>query len=774
MPLLGSEEAGLGSVETAAGEKPGDGGIQEITSDDHSVTVTNPTGPIVDLSTAAAGAPPASAITGLTFPVVAGVPTLTAGNPVIIPNELGVEGELFADGGLQVTGTAVMTGDADVDGNLVLNGPLPTAPPPVATASSAGASTAAARADHTHAATVQMGGTAPTQFLVADWALTTVRTFLYDPVNGVDSNPGFSDVAGPYTPATQARKTVAGMQAIFPRHFAGRIFRLIIASGAIASADLDQLLAGATGVGGGSVVKGTATNATASATAFQDDTADRTFIGCTTATGCNAAGYNPTAGATTTSVPCQLAGGGAAGLAAEPGSPLMWRMRFDSATTTAALRNVCRAVIAVAGGTTLTPDAAWPAAPAVGDVFYLEMAGVSFPSIRIGGCTSEEDAGGGVSTGLQFAGIRTTGVTVFGGDYFTFACCGGGATNFRLSNVQTRSTYFDPVAAALITVGGGFRSESTIAGQINEQATFHNLCSVSSQSILVYGQLIGDGVAGSAGCLAFPQTLNSVIWGGGNPFRILGPGPRAGLEIQGYFGYGDGSPMLVTVTGAGGKPAIAVRRSSCSLVLTSGVTGSSGNTDVGLDLTAAVGATIYLFSQPTVTGTAGDVRLAGGQIISWAQAVTGIVDTAGNRIFGATSPTGTIPLSGILQANGSTAVTSYLANAGPGEGGNQVSPNLYPSGFRLFTGLRVVVNPGDSLTTSCTATLYKTSPSTGTTTITAMTVTIPAGSATGFQIADTAHPQLFAAGDAYDVRLDAAAGTASTSIGVAVSLEYAT
>jgi hypothetical protein len=170
---------------------------------------------------------------------------------------------------------------------------------------------------------------------IADWPLTTVRTFLLAPVNGSDANQGYSDVAGPYDPTTQAMATLDGLRTVFPVKFAGRKFRLIYAAGSYSSL-LSDILNGVDGFGT-SVVKATSTNPTAGSVAFQDDTADRTYVGMTTATGANAPGYNPIGTPTTTLVQLQLNGGGTASFAAEPGAPLMYRIRFavDTTSTTA-------------------------------------------------------------------------------------------------------------------------------------------------------------------------------------------------------------------------------------------------------------------------------------------------------------------------------------------------------------------------------------------------------------------------------------------------------
>lgn len=513
----------------------------------------------------------------------------------------------------------------------------------------------------------------------ATWAANVVRTFLYDPVNGNDANPGFSDVAGPYNPATLAKQTAASLQTIFPRNFAGRSFRLLIASGTYISADLDLLLSGATGIGSGSVVKATFTNSTAGATAFADDTNDRIFIGATTATGCNAAGYNPTGGATTTTIPCQLNGGGAAGLGVEPASPLMWRLRFDVATTTVALRNICRTVIAVSGGNTVTLDTALPATPATGDVFYLEMAGVSFPSIRVGGTSSVATSAGGISNGLQIVGIRSAGTTVYGEGYYTFVLSGGGPITFRTSNIQAKASYFDPVAGSSFTPGGGLRSETSLIVQTNMQANFTNVACVGELSILAYGQLVGSNVVVGAGFLNNCTSAESTI--GISSLRILGPEDEAGMEMQSSWMVNTDSTNTVSITGCTGFPAIKLDGVQNKLQMSSQWAGSTGNTDVGLDLTSSKNSIIYLSSQPTVTGSLGDVRLSDGTIITWAQAMAGILDKQGNQITSANPfpiqrlPAGTYVTD--LSAGGAVSATAGtgLLTVGPAPVANWPTAN---------------------------------------------------------------------------------------------------
>ena len=218
------------------------------------------------------------------------------------------------------------------------------------------------------------------QTAVADWTVGLTRVYAVDFINGVDGNKGYADPAtsstGDYaiacaTAGAVAKKTFAGLAAIFPRVGAGRNVEIVIANGGAntAQAYTGQLGDFLNGVAGYNIwnVRATGTNTTAGCTAFDGSVADATYQGAITVTGLNVAGYNPS-GASTTSLPCVLAGGGAASLPAEPAPPLGWRVRFDAATATVALRNQCRQIAQVVGDT-ITPQTAFSATPANGDVF---------------------------------------------------------------------------------------------------------------------------------------------------------------------------------------------------------------------------------------------------------------------------------------------------------------------------------------------------------------------------------------------------------------------
>lgn len=480
---------------------------------------------------------------------------------------------------------------------------------------------------------------AATTGIVATWPIGTVRTFLYDPVNGNDANPGYSDGAGPYNPVTLAKKTAAGVMSVFPRNMSGHTFRLLIASGTYAAAELDQILGGVTGIAQNSLVRGTGTNATASATAFADDANDRIFAGAITANGASPGGYNATVGATTTSIPVQLAGGGAATFPPEPGEPLMWRIRFDSATSTLALRNVARALIQVAGNT-LTPDSPLPVAPSAGDTLYLEMAGVRFPTIQIGGSTIASSAPAASPPpqsvrGLQVVGVYSADVMNIGQGtgMYTFAFSGAASTIYiRAQYMRTGSSYTEPTTNASVAVGGGLRGGGSFFNvEVPGTATLNNLCSTGVFQPVLKGIADIDGVFGG-GLRTISGSTSGAQFGNLNRVRVLGPNDFAGIEVNSTIGTSINStgPKL-TVTGCGALPAIGLLGYALTVHLDANATGSAGNLDVGLSMNTQ-GSTVFLNGIPTVTGTLGDVRLGDGTIVSWAAAYAGIVDTSGNWI----------------------------------------------------------------------------------------------------------------------------------------------
>lgn len=633
------------------------------------------------------------------------------------------------------------------------------------------------------------------QLVGASWPLGLTRVYAIDPVSGNDANVGFADAAtssaGDYAVAcalagTRAKKTIAGLVAIFPRWGAGRIVEVVIANGGVNTQGtfaetLGQLLSGVSGYASASpVVRGTGTNTTAGCTKFDGSAADVTYQGCITVTGLNVAGYNPTAGATTVSVPCQLAGGGAAALPAEPLAPLGWRIRFDAATATVGLRNQCRQVAQVTGGNTIIPQTAFSAAPGLTDVFYLEQAGVAVSVADVvTGCeyASPSNVALGI-LGVQITCIRWTSTITFNNIEARLAMSGGSgfATSGNSAWVALGQTLGHPVLGS-VTVGGGFRAEatattSTFSGSGRVGATGlvigGNAYSFSALSALQWGA--GSYVSGALTWIncTFPVAFE----GSGSPQIGVTAGavrsPRAArlqaINVRGTIG-------LCAFEGAGANPAIKVT-GTCDIAFSGGIcSGTVGNNDVGLDLTLARGCLITLGSiLPTVTGALGDVRLAGGQIVTWASvAATGVVDGGANKILAA-SGTG-IPSSAPVKFTaalfgGAGAVLSYAADTAPTLlVANEIVATRYPTSMRLLGRLRVTVLALSTNTINNTVTLFKNGVAT------AMTLIIPPATAAFTKFADTTHPILFADGDDFTLQMANAGADAAAVCKIAAIVE---
>ncbi len=225
----------------------------------------------------------------------------------------------------------------------------------------------------------------------AAWTLGIAhrRFFAVDSTRPDDSGAGFSDVSMAAAGAV-AKKTFAGLLAILPRQMNGRAFEIAINAGDYSAQDFNALFAGMVGADPLSVVRGTCTLASAGSVKFAGDINDVRQMGFTTATGMNAAGYNPTA-ATGTTLTLTKVGGGAPAFPAEPALPQGYRNRFDVATTTVGLRNTSRLNWKVtAGAIQFSDNVADNITTANTDVVYVEMPGVlvgAFNLVDIPGLT---------------------------------------------------------------------------------------------------------------------------------------------------------------------------------------------------------------------------------------------------------------------------------------------------------------------------------------------------------------------------------------------------
>jgi len=483
------------------------------------------------------------------------------------------------------------------------------------------------------------------QVAVADWTVGLCRVYAVDGVNGNDANKGYADPAtssaGDYAIACAAagavaKKTVAGLAAIWPRDGAGRTVEVVFAAGTYAGAPSD-FLKGTSGYSTLPTIRGTSTNATAGAVAFAGSTADATYVGGITATGLNAGGYNPNGSISTSSIQCVKAGGGAPTFGAEPALPLGLRNRFNSATTTAALRNICRQICQVSGTDTIALQTVEPALPVGSDVFYTEQPGVAFSGI------SNFDGAG--TQGATFVGIDfgAGGTMLCTAGRFTFAFCVVGAQwtyNGADELVTVAQSYTHPVLGSL-TVGGGLRC--TIA--LLSRAQFNLSGLVSSSNTTISGPR--NTSAWGAGCAALNIRIGNWV---GNQNADTFQGPNVGVAssvtvgIPHTFGAASGAALQIngsnltigamSCIGAGANPCLQFL--GRNLVILKGVVaGSTGNTDVGADFQNSFETIVVITAGqlPTVTGTAGDVRWSGQALVVWTNFnFQDGWDTAGNHI----------------------------------------------------------------------------------------------------------------------------------------------
>ena len=586
--------------------------------------------------------------------------------------------------------TDVICGSSSAGGGGAFPGYGAAPPVVLATKSATGAATTVSRSDHDHG-----------QYMVAQWPQDNPRIYAVDGTNGNDANDGFADAASSSTSDVQAatvaaglvaKKTLAGLAAIFPRQGSGRTCAVVIARGTYTDT-LVEVLNGTTGYRL-LVVRGTGTNATAGCTAFDGSTADLIYVGGQTAAGVNANGYNPTGGATTTVIPCQLNGGGAATFAAEPAVPLGCRIRFAVNTATVALRNIAAAIIKVSGSTlTVSTANPLPAVPATNDVFYIEQPGVVCPATADGtfswdGCGNENLisnylVGIWMNSGL----ICPTGSMMLAFFQGPSIGMGTGMPVSIDSSWHLGGAYIN-VDNTFPRVGGAGRFDGFIGADFAANIVIlPSFVLAGTQSILIADVqtfYLGDGavvspamtVGGNKPVISFGGiTLGAATDLGEAPLRVLGNGAHAGITLHSFSGNIGG----IVITGCGAHPALKPTFQS-QMVFVNVVSGSTGNTDVGLDLTSSIGSTIIFLTgvTPTVTGTAGDVRLADGTIISWATAAAGVIDTQGNILFSAlTSPLHKTPVA-------AGAVTVTITNAPAGSGATPARYFKVPDGAGGF------------------------------------------------------------------------------------------
>jgi hypothetical protein len=478
------------------------------------------------------------------------------------------------------------------------------------------------------------------QVVGAEWPVAIPRIYAIDGALGNDANKGFADpvsasptdyAAGCAAAGLVAKKTLAGLAAIFPSVGNGRLVVVLIKSGTYVGG-LGTFLNGSEGYADGApLVRGTVTDATASSVAFAGDINDATMAGGIRIPGLNNAGYHPTGVPTTNTIQLVKVGGGGPAFPADPDVPTGWRLRFDNnAPTQAALRNSCTQVANHTGGDTVELQFDLAVPPVATDVCYLEKAGLLWDGTVVSpannGVSNSDFAGGG----SQIVGVDQTSAFTAGSAQFTFYFCGALSATINNSLFQTAPFYVDPVLG-FIGVGGGL---------LLQQSSTFTSC-FSGQSSSAFGSLFGLvcvqdllfveplAITYSVGCACRRLTVQGAELGANNNTNFVANLGSTGFTtgIPRAFG-GNAFPMAIidsqiriedlNVTGAGNNPAIIVDGKN-TIVVSGALGGSSGNNDIGMDFQKAFQCVLILTAGtvPTVTGAAGDVRWCGQALAAW-------------------------------------------------------------------------------------------------------------------------------------------------------------
>ena len=505
--------------------------------------------------------------------------------------------------------------------------------------------------------------------IAADWI--GIRYYAVDYDGGSDMAAGFSDVSMPAA-GVAALKTIEELLTRLPKLGQGQ--RVVVAIKARAGGanylkkdgvTLDRLnLNGLYGYFH-LLVRGTGDVPTADAVAFANDTADKIALGARIVAGTNAAGYNPVAPISVSTFDVQLSGGGAPALAAEP-ALIGKRIRFDSATTTVALRNAA-AMIHANDTDTITMADDLPAVPVTTDVFYIEEPGLAVEQLAVTSTTgnAQGEAPSFALQGIHLAGIRCTGTGTGAGGFIIgpnmclLSFIDSASTSFtafsviNFADMRFQRSYTDEAGTAIIT-GVGCRAPGGVNAGRGQFLTVTSSALVGPggigrvQSLNVNQHTIGAGSyffigvliqGGGNGANSIGAVFTTVIGKGSfttaRRLRILAPlgSPSTGLNVS----HGDATIWGVDITGMGASSAIILRGISQGYSIQD-VVGSAGNTGAGVDLTFAKNVNVVMGNAVvnTLTGGVGqDVVGVGGVRYVHADYVrTNLRDDGGNHVQG--------------------------------------------------------------------------------------------------------------------------------------------
>lgn len=467
--------------------------------------------------------------------------------------------------------------------------------------------------------------------IAVDWIGT--RYFAIDYDGGSDEAVGFSDTSMADS-GTKALKTIEELLTRLPK--LGQSQRAVIAiktrAGGATYLKKDGVTPDRLNLNGQYgyfhlLVRGTGTNTTAGAVAFANDTADKIYLGAQLVSG-TAAAYTTT-GVNTVETITVTPGG----LAAEP-ALIGKRIRFDSATTTVALRNFS-AMIHANTANTITVADNLPAVPVATDVLYIEEPGVAVDTIAIRAAigNAQDEVPSFSVQGIHVAGIRTTNATqsgtgaVINGSAATILsfceCMSTGATSYSINNffdVRLQRSYVDEAGVTVITgvgvrcvglinVARGIRlvvSSSAATGALGRAQVLDIVTnSIGAGSYLFAGVLLqGSGNGANVVGGVFANLIGRANSTTTRRLRVLSAigAPLAGLSIS----FGDVTIYGVDITGQGTASCIILRGVSAGWSVND-VVGSTGNTGAGLSLQVSKNSHIAMgtLAANTFTGASG-------------------------------------------------------------------------------------------------------------------------------------------------------------------------
>jgi len=511
--------------------------------------------------------------------------------------------------------------------------------------------------------------------IAADWIGTRYYAVDYD--GGSDENIGFSDTSMPDS-GTKALKTLEELFTRLPALGQGQIGVVAIKRRAAGAGYLkkDGVTADSIPVHGfygyfHLLIRGTETAATASSVAFANDTADKIYLGAQLVAGTNVAGYNPSGVISASQFDLVLSGGGAPGLAAEP-ALVGKRVRFNSTTTTVALRNATSMIWANTASN-ITVANALPAVPVGTDVFYIEEPGVSVDNISVKSTMpNDQQAPTGFNLqGIQIAGIRTTNTgggaagSIQGPSICMLNFVDGASNAFTaysindFGDVRIVPTYVDETGTTITSgvgaraIGGvnanrghfllintsAFVGPGATLGRIQVTTTLASTLGAGSycfSGVLI--QASGTGASGEGNVFG-TNTIGRLNSTTAQRLRILAPTGSTTTGIS--MSFTDGHIYGVDITGMGASPCMAIRGTG-SRIRIDDVVGTTGNTGAGLDLSLARDAHIAMgvLATNTFAGAAGSDILAfpggatGPTYVHADYARTDLRDGGGNHIQG--------------------------------------------------------------------------------------------------------------------------------------------